>query len=248
MRTQFFLTVIGAVILAGAQSARAAPIMKTFDFTSVEGHSATVEFTYEIGTQVLVLVITEKSDFGDGAGFETADLLLTTVSWDFGLPGAGAGDNSIAGGAAKTSGGSSSVNFSVQNVGDDADVSGEYGYGNADGSMALLNFISGNVGGTTDFGGDNLDGPAEIDGPQAGLISDDNLDLLPSNFGAINDQITVTLTLDSTLADLDFLAQNGVRVEYGSDAKLITVPEPSTMILALLGLGIRGHLRRRRSV
>ena len=61
--------------------------------------------------------------------------------------------------------------------------------------------------------------------------------------GAIQTEVIATLTLSNSVPNLDFLAANMVRVEYGSDAAFITVPEPTTILL--LTLGGAAALRRR---
>ncbi len=98
----------------------------------------------------------------------------------------------ITGGTVLTGPTSSSLNFSIQNVGPNENVSGEWGYGNLDGTVALTNFISANTAQATPFGGMNLDGPANIDGPQAGLVADPLLIAL-GGLGAIQDEVIATL-------------------------------------------------------
>ncbi|MHC4610775.1 MAG: hypothetical protein ACYS7M_10565, partial [Planctomycetota bacterium] len=63
--------------------------------------------------------------------------------------------------------------------------------------------------------------------------------------GAIQDEIIATLTLDSALANLDFLDENLVRVEFGSNAAFITIPAPGAALLAMIGLGTVGLIRKR---
>jgi hypothetical protein len=148
-------------------------------------------------------------------GFSNSDQILTGLSFDLGDPGANAADPKIVSGTCNTGPSSASVNFSVQNVGANADVGGEWGFGNGGTTNFYPNFISGNQSGTTAFGGANLDGPTNLNGPQAGLISDVHLAL--SGLGAIQDEIIALVDLDKAIADLAFL-DNGARIEYGSDA------------------------------
>src|SRR6185503_5359888 len=105
-----------------------------------------------------------------------------------------------------------SMNFDITNVGSDADVGGEWGYGNGGTTNFYPNYISGNMSGTTAFGGANLDGPTVLDGPQAGLVSDVHVAL--GGIGVIQDEVVALVDLDQAIADLDFL-DNGARVEYG---------------------------------
>jgi hypothetical protein len=113
-----------------------------------------------------------------------------------------------------------------------------------DGTGALFNFVSSNGAAATPFGGPNLDGPQSQDGPQAGLVA--NPPAIPlDGLGAVQNEVIATLTLSAPLPNLDFLAANGVRVEFGSDAGFITVPEPATgMLLLSAGLACRWRSRR----
>ena len=185
---------------------------------------------------------------GTPAGFDSSDQILTGLAWDFGEPGFN-GDITITGGTVFTGPTSSSLNFSIQNVGPNEDVSGEWGFGNMDGTGLLTNFISGNSAQATPFGGLNLDGPVNIDGPQGGLVADPILVSL-GGLGAIQDEVIATLSLSGALTEAELLADliaNGVRIEFGSDAAFIggVVPAPGT--IALLGIaGLLGRPRRRR--
>jgi hypothetical protein len=60
---------------------------------------------------------------------------------------------------------------------------------------------------------------------------------------AVQDTVIITLDLSQALTDLDFLYDNGVMVEFGSD-KAYLVPEPATLVL----LGLGGLLLRKRRV
>lgn len=234
-----------------AQTSTADMFTETFVFSGANGHAATVTFNYDTNSPLeLKIAVKEQSVFTGAyaSGLSTADMLLTTISWDFGHPGYN-GDAQITGGSVKTIGNSQSVNFSIMNVGNNADVSGEYGYGNEDGTMALTNFFSASVSGTQNAGGVfgtvNLDGPSIIDGPQAGLISDSNLGIFGSSLGGINDQILATLTLSQSFSNLNFLNQNGVRIEYGSDHTIMTIPAPGAALLGVIGLAFVVLKRRR---
>jgi hypothetical protein len=121
-----------------------------------------------------------------------------------------------------------------------ADVSGEWGYGNTGGTGMLTNIVSTNAAKATKFPGANLDGAPTLDGPQGGICT--NAPLVPlGGLGAIADSVVITLTLDTPLANLNFL-ENGVVAEFGSDAAF--VPEPAS--ICLLGLGMLTLLRKRR--
>jgi MYXO-CTERM domain-containing protein len=214
-------------------------------FSDPSGLSAEVEFTIINAGNGLQIRIRNTSTNVPG-GFSAADQLLTGVSWDAGALGINGGDVQITGGSVVTGPNSQSWNFSVLNVGANADVSGEYGYGNNDGSGALPNFVSGNNAGNTPYGGANLDATVNLDGPQAGLVSS-AFSVPLGGLGAIEDEIIHTVSLSQTINNLDVIIGNGVRVEFGSDAAFLTgelVPAPGA--LALLGLaGVIGRRRRR---
>ncbi len=212
-------------------------------FSDVSGLAAEAEFTLVDPTTVEVRL--KNTSTGVPDGFDSADQLLTGISWDFGLPGVNPGDLTIIGGMAKIGPTSQSLNFSSGSYGPLTDVGGEYGYGNTDVSGQMANFISGNQSGTTAFGGPNLDNPTNLDGPQAGLVANPVLVSL-GGLGAIQNEIIATITLSGPLASLDDLAANGMRVEFGSDAHFINIVIPEPASLALVAAGGLGMLCRRR--
>jgi hypothetical protein len=209
---------------------------------SGSGLAAEVEFTLINPTTLEVRA--RNTSTGVPGGFSNSDQILTGISWDFGLPGDNPGDVSITGGTVFTGPSSASVNFDVTNVGANADVSGEWGYSNSNNTGLFQNFITATQSQSTAFGGANLDGPPNIDGPQGGMVADPMMVPL-GGLGAIQDEIIATLTLDSALANLDFLDENLVRVEFGSNAAFITIPAPGAALLAMIGLGTVGLIRKR---
>ncbi len=228
--------VLSAAVLVGPSRA------VTISFSDPSGLSAEVEFSL-LDASTLQVRATNTST-GAPDGFDSSDQILTSVSWNFG------GLTSIASGGVVTGPASSSVNFSVANVGPGADVSGEYGYGNGGTTGLNANFISANQSHATPFGGSNLDGPVGLNGPQGGLIASPAVVPL-GGLGAIQYEWIATLTLSDPLAGLEFLS-NGLVVEFGSDAAFLTgtpdgggvIPEPSTVLMGLLGAA--GLLARRR--
>lgn len=236
-------TLVGAVAAAacGLGSAASANVVFNFSDGAYPGLSAQADFTLLDATTIQI-VLTNTST-GAPAGFDEAGQILTGISWDF-EPAGLAMLTQIVGGSVLIGPGSQSVNFSTGTYGPGTDVSGEYGFGNMDGTGALPNFVSSNTAQATPFGGANLDGPASNDGPQGGLIA--NPAAIPlSGLGAIQNQVVMTVNLSDPISDLDFLAANGVRVEFGSDAAFITVPGPGTAA-SVLGVGLLAFGRRRR--
>ena len=227
------------VALAGAAQAG-----ELFLLSDPSGLAAEAEFTLLGPTSLQVRL--RNTSTGVPLGSTEADQILTGVSWDFGAPGVNVGDVDIIAGSVMTGPTSLSLNFSVTDVGPSADVSGEYGYGNDDGTGALPNFISSNTAGSIGFGGANLDGPADRDGPQAGLVAAPVL--IPLNgLGAIQDEIIATVTLDRPITEQELLADlysHHVRVEFGSDATFLETPEPQTVVMLVLGAATLFRVRR----
>lgn len=230
---------VAAVLTLAASPVYASELFFLSDPT-LPGLSAEVEFTLLNSTTLQVRM--RNTSTGVPSGFDSSDQLLTGVSWDFGDPGFN-GDAMITGGSVAIGPSSSSVNFDTGSYGPGSDVGGEYGYGNTDGTGALTNFVSANTSQATPFGGANLDGPVEIDGPQAGLVADPIL-VDVGGLGAIQNEIIATLTLSEAISNLDFLHDNLVRVEFGSDAGFIDTPEPGSLALLLVG-GLAAYRRRR---
>ena len=200
-------------------------------FSNSDGLKAEAEFTRIDDTTLEVRLKNTSTGVpvGFGAG---ADQILTSISWDF------IGTTTISGGSVKTGSLSESLSFSVIDVGANADVSGEFGFGNSGATGLFDNFISGNTANATPFGGANLDGPAGLNGPQAGLVAN-TLPIGLGGLGAIQNEWIATLTLTGDpLTNLDFLA-NLVTIEFGSDAAFITAPEPSSLCL-LVAAGVAG--------
>lgn len=231
------LTVVAASA-AFTQSAGATIIY----FSDVSGLSAQADF--QIINPTTLQISLRNTSTGAPGGFNNAMQLLTGLSWDFGAAGNNAGDVKITGGTIVIGPTSQSLNFSTGSYGPGTNVGGEWGYGNGGAGAALTNMISGNNSGTTAFGGPNLDGPTSLNGPQAGLVSATPPVGL-GGLGAIRDEVIATLNLNGPLANLGFLAQNGVKIEFGSDAMflngsdIIPAPGAATVLIAWLALGRR---------
>ena len=244
MRTRTFSLIGGLSIPLMACSAANAGLVLIFDDGS--GLSAEAEFTL-LGAGDVLEIRLKNISTSIPNGFGASDQLLTGISWDFGHIGFN-GDVMITGGTVATGSSSSSINFSISNVGPNSDVSGEYGYGNMDGTGALPNFVSGNAAQAIPFGGANLDGPVVINGPQAGLLSS-LASISLGGLGAIQDEIITTLSLSEALiSESEIIGLLGeARVEFGSDAHFIQIPIPTPGSMAPLCLaGIFAWRRRRR--
>ncbi len=235
MKAQKLLTIclVAAVLGIAVGNASAHFII----FSDSSGLSATADFSL-INSDELKIVLTNTST-GVPAGFDNSAQLLTGISFDLGGPGITGGSVVIGPNAADIS-----INFDnvVSQLGNGDDVSSEWGYGNNVTTTGMLvNMVSATTSQMTAFSsGPNLDGPAGLDGPQGGLLANPGIIAL-GGLGAIQNSVVITLNLNSDLSDLGFL-ENGVIVEYGSDAAF--VPEPTTV--ALLVLGSISLIRRRR--
>ncbi len=245
----------GVLILTSVSSARAERLRKFFDLNvpapespvqSLDGLNVRAEFNLDTKNgRVLVIRLYNRST-SLPLWFDNADQLVTAISFDFGAPGPNASDPKIIGGSIVVGPTSQSINFDriTGQLGPGDDVSGEWGFGNSGQNTGILqNFVTATQAHATPFGGTNLDGPERLNGPQGGIATDPPL--LPlGGLGAVSDSVVIRVELDAPLFDLDFLCQNGVRAEFGSDSAYV-MPEPAT--LSLLALGAFGTLRRRRS-
>ncbi len=230
---------VGALIFGAVACAAGQADAQLFLFSTVDGLSGEVEFTLINATTVQIRL--RNTSTGVPGGFDSADQLLTGLSWDAGALGNNVGDPMITGGNVLIGPTSLSIDFDTGAYGPGADVSGEYGYGNNNTTGLMYNLITTTVAGSTMFPGLNLDGPAGLDGPQAGLVA--NPELVPNGgLGKIQDEIIITIFLDIAIVNLSELTGNDLRVEFGSDAAFVNFPAPGTLVL----LGLAGCVRRRR--
>lgn len=220
------------VISLGLMTASTFGVM--MNLSDPSGLSATAIFTLNGPTELEIVLINTSTDAPDY--FDSSDQILTGISFNMG------GIN-ITGGSVEIGPDASdkSLNFSevVSQLGQGDDVSSEWGYGNIGATGMLTNLVSANTSHVSPFSAmPNLDGPEGLDGPQGGIVANPAVVDI-GGMGVIEDSIVITLNLSGALGDLSFL-ENGVIVEFGSDAAF--VPEPAT--ICLLGLG--GLLLRRR--
>jgi len=211
-----------------------------YDFIGSSGLSAEAEFTLVDATTVSIRV--RNTSTGAPAGFDGADQLLTSISFD--LDGA-----MIVGGSAMTGSSSYSIGYGANDVGPNENIGGEWGYGNAGTTGLFNNFISTNTAGTTARfdPSQNLGGPpgGGLNGPEGGIIANPAVASL-GGLSAIQDEVIFTITISAPIQDLSFL-DRGVRIEWGSDAEFTTgalVPTPGSAAL-LLASGVLAMRRRR---
>lgn len=232
-------SLICLMALAALSQSASAGMVFNFSDPMYPGLGAQAEF--DLLSPTMIQIRLKNTSTGAPMGFDSADQILTGVSWDFPPPGL-ALTTAIIGGTAEIGPTSASLNFSEGAYGPGTNIGGEWGFANFDGTGMLPNFISSNASMVTAFGGPNLDDPVNIDGPQGGLCA--SPPVVPiGGLGCIVDEAIFKLNLSVAIADLDFL-NNGVRVEFGSDAAFITIPEPAT--LGLLGMALLAASRRRR--
>ena len=187
-----------------------------------------------------------------------ADQVLTSLYFDLGAPGLNPGDPVIIGGAAWVASGSIGVAGATGLVEGD-DISHLWGYGNYQygDPMSYLspNFITTLTSHATPFE------PGKLQGPNYGGVSALNLDgAFDTGLPLISDTVYAVVNLDQPIASLADLIGPGkapAYIEFGSDFEFHVadcppppppiIPEPATMLGALLGLGgIGAYLRRRR--
>lgn len=236
------IAAIGLTTTLLAQTAGAT----TVQFADPSGLSAQATFALLNGGSTLQIALKNTSS-SVPAGYGSSDHLLTSIAFNLN------GTSIIkAGSAVHIGAASQSLGFSSGFYGPGSNVSGEFGFGNGGttGFGSHPNFVSAMQAGTTRFNGANLDGPAGLNGPQAGLVSAANAGQIGGQ-GAIRDEVIITINLNAALADLSFLS-NGARVEFGSDRLFLDgtmtvtlIPLPGVAGMAGLGLVLVGSRRRR---
>ena len=245
MTARRYLVAAGAALALTSSSSASL----LFIYTDASGLSAEAEFSVTGATELTIRL--KNTSTGVPDGFSNSDQLLTAVSWDFGEPGFN-GDITITGGTVFTGPDSASINFDILNVGPNTNVSGEWGFGNTDGTGLLPNLVSTiEAQATPFFGGVNLDGPVELNGPQGGLVADPKLVPL-GGLGAIRDEIIIRLSLSGEITEAELLADllaNGTLIEFGSDQAFLVgafIPSPGALALLVLAGALAGRRQKRR--
>ncbi len=242
-----WITVLGSASWAEAQVATQIFDLDVPDPSSpvqvLNGLSVRAIFELDSNTPTQLGITLINTSTGVPGAFGNEEQLLTSISFDFGEAGYN-GDPEITAGTVLIGAGGASLNFDqvTTQLGPGDDVTGEWGFGNMDGTGLLANFVTTLQAHSTMFGGTNVDDGANLDGPQAGIAAAPPWVSL-GGLGAIVDSVEITLTLDTPLSNLDFLSTNGVRAEFGSDAAFL-IPEPTAG--CLLGFGGLSLIRRKR--
>jgi hypothetical protein len=187
------------------------------------------------GTQLTILL--ENTSTGVPASFLAADSLLVSIGMN--LPDGvsiSSGEDAVIG-PGSYGVGSWSDRTAGDSVGEQWIWTNEFGGDLMDTYAQVISTSSGQGGGTvTRFDGGN----GSVDGPYGGIVADPPILPVPDNKPAVSDSIVFTVTLSSGLSDaqLATVADASI-VEFGSNARYLTTPEPASLVLLLLGAVVR---------
>lgn len=256
------------IIIFAVTNSFATPI--EFSFSEASGRSATASIDAIDGQLVIVLTNTSTG----APDTNSANSLLTALYFDLPDSASITGGTVLISPESYTENFKAKSGSAISLTGG-ANVSSEYGFGNngdailtsqlpeGDPAIEHVNFFSAMATHTTPFltipPGTNLDGTVSLDGPQAGLTNN-AVDL--GGMGAICNSVTAYINImgidlnnpESASSTLSYIFQDGVTFEWGSDAYFYTttyappVPEPSTLLMVLIGLiglGAKGYISRK---
>lgn len=235
---------LAAISIAAASLVAHATV--TIDYTAdavtsggdVAGLSARA--TFELSGTTLDILL-QNTSTGAPMGFEAADALLVSLALDLPTTFASGDLAQIATGSAGFGAWSTLVAG--------ASVADEWLWGNGGAGDYLANFnqvittsngLGGGSGSAAHFTGG---GTGTVNGPSGGIAANPHTVSPGGLFGA-QDTLFFRLTLAQTISEseLESAAKAGV-VEFGSDARYLTTPEPASVVfMALVGLAL---LRRR---
>ncbi|MBI5376015.1 MAG: PEP-CTERM sorting domain-containing protein [Candidatus Schekmanbacteria bacterium] len=256
------------IIIFAATNSFATPI--EFSFSEASGRSASASIDV-IGGQLVIVLSNTSTGAPDT---NAANSLLTALYFDLPDSASITGGTVLISPESYTENFKTKTGGAISLTGG-ADVSSEYGFGNngdeiltaqlpaGDPAIEHVNFFSAMQTHTTPFlmipPGTNLDGTINLDGPQGGLTNN-AVDL--GGLGAICNSVTANLNImgvdlnnpESASSTLSYIFQDGITFEFGSDIYFYSttyippVPEPSTMLMVLLGLiglGAKGYISRK---
>ena len=198
--------------------------------------------TFEVsGTNLMILLENTSTDVP--MGFEVSDSLLVSLGMNM------TGVTIESGNAAVVAPGSLGLGlWSLLGPGDS--VAEEWLWTNDFGGDLMETFAqivstsAGQNGGTST----RFDGlPGTVDGPFGGIAASPPVIAVPDSERAVSNGILFDLTLTDTLteAQLQTIANSSI-VEFGSDQKYLSVPEPSAFALLVVAGALLGRRARRR--
>ena len=201
----------------------------------LNGLAARATFAID-GNQLSVLL--ENTSTGVPDSFEVSDSLL--VSLGINLPGVDilTGDAAVVG-PGSIGLGSWSDRVAGDSVGEEWLWTNDFGGDLMEAYQHVISTSSGQGGGeTTRFDG----GSGGVNGPFGGITADPPILEIPGNQPAVSDSIYYELTLTGTLTEEQLLpAVNASIVEFGSDQRYLSTPEPASAGLLLVTLLLAGR-------
>lgn len=235
-----------AVVFALLSYCPAAQANLIWAWSTGDGFSAQAEVSLVNPHQLQIVVENTSTFWPSAVPVDSANQLLTSVSFDLpvGLY--------IVGGSAYLGPNARTIGFDELDVQltEGGNVSAEWGYSNVGYKINLgRNVITAMQSQSTRFtAGGNLDGPNGLNGPQGGLVANPMLTSL-GGLGAIEGPVRFNVCLSGNVALADI--EPGA-IEFGSDAAFappVAVPEPATLALLAAGGATFGGawIRRKRA-
>jgi len=209
------------------------------------------------GNDWIEILLTNTSSAVPAGADVPADVILTSLYFDLGGPGATAGDPAIIGGEAWVADGSQMVGR-ANKIKTWDDLSAWWGYSNF--KYEEFPFLGPNFVTARESHGTAFAPGGKLDGPDYGAASaSEGITDLYTSVPAVCDTVQVFVELDTSLADLTSIVAPGnylPYIEFGSNYEFFVgdeppppIPEPATACAGLLGAGaLLRYLRRRTRV